>query len=170
MPSESEWWIHRPLSRKIILPCWLYQTGFLVAWGETDDGRKGSVWKDIHLLIQLLGWLENQAWKTGRTQGQSSFWSQPKSRQKSIQWHHLCCWTLQAIPCPASTAWHWTQTPSLETRLAAASVRAFHQNGLPIVPALLYLSQLPDSKSGASWPSLVGCLWPLVSIWHFPFL
>lgn len=100
MPPESEGWIPETLWDEIILPCWLHQ-GFLVASRETDHGRKEIGWKDIHLLIQLLGRLENQAWKTGRTRRGSGIQSGPKSSQKPIQWDHpwLLCTAGYALHC-----------------------------------------------------------------------
>lgn len=76
-----------------------------------------------------------------------------------------------AMPCTASTACHWTQTPSLETQLTVAAALTLCQNGPPIVPTSLHLSLLPDSKAGAGGPGLAWVPWTfgrqVSSIFHF---
>lgn len=90
MPAELERWSSETLWDEN--PPTLL-TGFLVVSRETDHGRKGIDWKGIHLLVPLLGRLENQAFETGRTGSSSNIWSQPKSSRKSIHWDCPHCWT-----------------------------------------------------------------------------
>lgn len=168
MPAELERWSSETLWDEN--PPTLL-TGFLVVSRETDHGRKGIDWKGIHLLVPLLGRLENQAFETGRTGGSSNIWSQPKSSRKSIHWDCPHCWTrgpcLARLPLPVTEHRHRPWKHNWLLLLLSPSVRM----DPPIVPTSLHLSLLPDSKAGAGEPGLAWVPWTfgrqVSSIFHF---